>query len=107
MGSNVLAAPVARPQNLKYCRIKRRDGLVNERRGLCQETLLLLDDRQMPIEFARLLKGPARAKAQRDVIDQRAFLCFVAVKLQAEDAEAGIVQAATHHFKGGELFGDK
>ena len=107
MGTDILAAPVARPQDLKHRRIERRDGLVNERRILRQQAFLLLNNRQMPVEFTGLLKGPARAKAECNVVDQRSLLCLVAVNFQAEHAKAGIVEASPNHFKGSEFFGDK
>jgi len=73
MGGNILGAPVARPQNLKYRRIERRDGLVDQRRVLREEEFLLFDDRQVPVEFTRFLKCAARADAQRNVVEQRVF----------------------------------
>ena len=107
MARNVLAAPIARPQDLKYRRLERLDGLVDERSVLRQQLLLLFDNRKMPVEVAGLFERAAQLVALRQIVEQGAFLRLMAVNFQAEHAEAGIIQAAADNFKRGELLGNE
>jgi hypothetical protein len=107
MARNTLAAAIARPQNFEYRGLERFDGLVDQSGVVREQLLFLVDDGKMPVKATGFPERAPHLAALRQIGEQSAFFGFMAMDLQAEHAEPGIIQTAADNFKRGELLGDK